>query len=128
MVWFWGALPASSFQPSQGSNSFLVLASSRVLHRLVFVPFTLTLPNYSTWVFSLLVETEYRWSIPYKTNKLKLPLFLKRIVSVYFSIFLSGFGSMSLIFRVILCQPRRVGWGGRWGGGSRQRGHMHTYG
>ena len=27
-----------------------------------------------------------------------------------------------------LWQPRRVGWGGRWEGGSRGRGHMYTYG
>ena len=27
-----------------------------------------------------------------------------------------------------LYQPRGVGWGGRWEGGSRERGHMHTYG
>ena len=26
-----------------------------------------------------------------------------------------------------LCQPRGVGWGGRWEGGSRGRGHMYTY-
>ena len=25
-------------------------------------------------------------------------------------------------------QPRGVGWGGRWEGGSRGRGHMYTYG
>ena len=27
-----------------------------------------------------------------------------------------------------LCQPRGVGWGGRWEGGSKERGHMYTYG
>ena len=27
-----------------------------------------------------------------------------------------------------LCQPRGVRWGGRWEGGSRGRGYMHTYG
>ena len=28
-----------------------------------------------------------------------------------------------------LCiQPRGVGWGGRWEGGSKGRGHMYTYG
>ena len=26
-----------------------------------------------------------------------------------------------------LYQPRGVGWGGRWEGGSRGRGHMYTY-
>ena len=26
-----------------------------------------------------------------------------------------------------LSQPRWVGWGGRWEGGSRRRGHMYTY-
>ena len=28
----------------------------------------------------------------------------------------------------VLYQPRRVGWGGRWQGGSRGRGYMYTYG
>ena len=27
-----------------------------------------------------------------------------------------------------LYQPREVGWGGRWEGGSKQRGYMYTYG
>ena len=27
-----------------------------------------------------------------------------------------------------LNQPRRVGWGGRWEGGSKGRGYMYTYG
>ena len=27
-----------------------------------------------------------------------------------------------------LCQPRGVGWGGRWEGGLGGRGHMYTYG
>ena len=27
-----------------------------------------------------------------------------------------------------LYQPREVGWGGRWEGGSKGRGHMYTYG
>ena len=27
-----------------------------------------------------------------------------------------------------LYQPRGVGWGGRWEGGSRGRGHMYAYG
>ena len=27
-----------------------------------------------------------------------------------------------------LYQPREVGWGGRWEGGSRGRGYMYTYG
>ena len=27
-----------------------------------------------------------------------------------------------------LCQPRGVGWGGRWERGLRGRGHMYTYG
>ena len=27
-----------------------------------------------------------------------------------------------------LCQPRRVEWGGKWEGGSKGRGHLHTYG
>ena len=27
-----------------------------------------------------------------------------------------------------LCQPRGVGWGGRWEGRSRGRGQMYTYG
>ena len=27
-----------------------------------------------------------------------------------------------------LYQPRRVGWGERWEGGSRGRGHIYTYG
>ena len=27
-----------------------------------------------------------------------------------------------------LCPPRRVGWGGRWEGGSKGRGYMYTYG
>ena len=27
-----------------------------------------------------------------------------------------------------LYQPRGVGWGGRWEGGSRTRGHMYMYG
>ena len=27
-----------------------------------------------------------------------------------------------------LCQPRGVGWGGRWEGGSKGRGYMYTYG
>ena len=28
----------------------------------------------------------------------------------------------------VLYQPRGVGWGGRWEGGSRGRGQMYTYG
>ena len=28
----------------------------------------------------------------------------------------------------VLNQPRRVGWGGRWEGGSKGRGYMYTYG
>ena len=31
-------------------------------------------------------------------------------------------------FHIFLYQPRGVGWGGRWEGGSRGRGHMYTYG
>ena len=27
-----------------------------------------------------------------------------------------------------LCQPRGVGWGGRWEGVSKRRGYMYTYG
>ena len=27
-----------------------------------------------------------------------------------------------------LCQPRGVGWGGRWEGGSKGRGYMYNYG
>ena len=27
-----------------------------------------------------------------------------------------------------LCQPRRVGWAGRWEGGSKGRGYVYTYG
>ena len=27
-----------------------------------------------------------------------------------------------------LCQPRGVGWGGRWEGGSKGRGYMYAYG
>ena len=27
-----------------------------------------------------------------------------------------------------LCQPRGVGWGGRWKGGLKERGYMYTYG
>ena len=27
-----------------------------------------------------------------------------------------------------LCQPRGVGWGGKWEGGSKGKGYMHNYG
>ena len=136
-----GSLPTESLWFGSGAP-YQLLPFSRP--RVVTASWLLLAPGFCTiwflflspWLFPtiLLGSSLCLWrlntdglSIPYKTNKLKLPLFLKRIVSVYFSIFLLGFGSMSLIFRVLLCQPGRVEWGGRWGGGSKQRGYMHTY-
>ena len=78
-----GLLGSLLHHSSQGSNSFLALASSRVLHCLGFVPFTLTPFDYSIWVFCLLVETEYRWSISYKTNK-TLPFSYQNCINVFF--------------------------------------------
>ena len=33
-----------------------------------------------------------------------------------------------MLFIGALYQPRRVGWGGRWNGGSKGRRYMYTYG